>query len=86
MNLKDIQELADNLLKARGELKRRYDLVKETGFYKTNSGIFKVIAEGSGIHFTVLENMLFNSGLPNKRTRERVFKLLLEDNIRKGQQ
>ena len=35
-----------------------------------------MIADGSGIHFTVLQNMLFYNGLPNKRTREKVFKLL----------
>ena len=79
MNFKELQELSDNLSKAKKELKRRHDLVKETGFYKANSGIFRIIAEGSGIHWTVLENMHFNDGLPNKRTRDKVFKLLLED-------
>ena len=80
MKFKELQKLADDLSKAKGELEKRYDLVKETGFYKSRSGIFKVIADGSEIHFTVLENMLFNNGLPNKRTRDKVFKLLLEDN------
>ena len=78
MNIKELQKLTEDLTAAKKELQKRYDLVKATGFYKTNSGIFKVIAEGSGIHFTVLENMLFNNGLPNKRTRKKVFKLLLE--------
>jgi|TARA_R100001224_G_scaffold24562_1_gene13174 hypothetical protein len=79
MNIKELQKLTEDLTAAKKELQKRYDLVKATGFYKTNSGIFKVIAEGSGIHFTVLENMLFNNGLPNKRTRKKVFKLLLEE-------
>ena len=78
MKYEEIKKLADDLSKAREELQKRYDLVKETGFYKSRSGIFKVIAEGSGIHFTVSENMLFNNGLPNKRTRDKVFKLLLD--------
>jgi|TARA_R100001530_G_scaffold72907_1_gene51440 hypothetical protein len=79
MNIKEIQKLADDLSKSKEELQKRYDLVKATGFYKANSGIFKVIADGSGIHWTVLENMLFSNGLPNKRTRRKVFNLLLEE-------
>ena len=76
MKYEEIKKLAKNLEDSRAELQKRYDLVKATGFYKSNSGIFKVIADGSGIHFTVLQNMLFYNGLPNKRTREKVFKLL----------
>ena len=79
MNIKEIQKLADDLSKSKKELQKRYDLVKATGFYKANSGIFKVIADGSGIHWTVLENMLFSNGQPNKRTRRKVFNLLLEE-------
>lgn len=79
MKFEEIKELTKNLKHAKSELQKRYDLVKKTGFYKSRSGIFKVIAEGSGIHWTVLENMLFRNGLPNKRTREKVFKLLLKN-------
>ena len=50
MNIKEIQKLADDLSKSKEELQKRYDLVKATGFYRANSGIFKVIADSSGIH------------------------------------
>tara|TARA_R110000824_G_scaffold125109_1_gene284013 strand:+ start:1767 stop:2018 length:252 start_codon:yes stop_codon:yes gene_type:complete len=78
MDKQEIEELANNLKNSKAELRRRYDLLKDAGL-SSNSGIFKTIAEGSGIDFTVLQNMLFYNGLPNVRTREKVFNLLIEE-------